>query len=75
MNNATIIKIFNNDNINITYINIKRCQIMTTIAYIILKFESVIKKPIMANSTLFAVVTFRKINSSAYITSITMQRL
>ena len=35
---------------------------MTTIAYIILKFESMIKKPIVANHTLFTSITFSKIN-------------
>ena len=36
---------------------------MTTITYIILKFESVIQKPIVTNYAFFAVVTFSKINS------------
>ena len=35
---------------------------MATIAYIILKFKSTIKKPIVANQAFFAVVTFSKIN-------------
>ena len=45
-------------------------HIMTTITYIILKVESMIKKPIVANHTFFAVVTFNKISSFAYINSI-----
>ena len=48
MNNTAIINIFNNDNSNIASINT-------------LKFEYVIKKPIMANHTFFATVTFSKI--------------
>ena len=39
---------------------------MVILAYRILKFESVIKKPIMANHTFFAVVTFSEIISFAY---------
>ena len=48
---------------------------MTTIAYIILKVESMIKKPIMTNHTFFAVVTFSKINSFTYINSIVIEHL
>ena len=45
-------------------------QIMTTIAHRILKFESMIKKPIMANYALFSIVTFSKFNSNtSFITS------
>ena len=40
---------------------------MTTIAYRILKLESMIKKLIMANHRFFAVITFSEINSFAYI--------
>ena len=75
MNNTTIINIFESDNSNIAYINNLHCQIMTTIAYRILKFESIIKKPVMANYTSFAVVTSSKINSFAYISSIVIKRL
>ena len=57
-----IISIFNSDNNNIAYINTKHCQIMTIISYRILKFESMIKKPIVTNHEFFAVVTFSKIN-------------
>ena len=39
---------------------------MVILAYRIFKFESVIKKPIMANHTFFAVVTFSEIISFAY---------
>ena len=48
---------------------------MTTITYIILKVESMIKKPIMTNHTFFAVVTFSKINSFTYINSILIEHL
>ena len=49
MNNTRIINIFNSNNSNIAYNKTQNRQIMTTIVYIILKFESMIKKPIMAN--------------------------
>ena len=75
MNNTTTINIFNNDNNNIAYNKTQHCQIMTTIAYRILKFESMIKKAVMANHTLFGVVTFSNINSFAYINSIVTQHL
>ena len=43
---------------------------MTTIAYRILTFESMIKKPVMANYAFFAIVTFSKFNSNtSFITS------
>ena len=57
MNNTTITNIFNSADNNIAYINIQHCQIMTTIAYIILKFKSMIKKPIVAYHAFFTVVT------------------
>ena len=75
MSNITIIKILNSDNSNISYIKKQHCQIMATIVYRILKFESMIEKPIMANQTFFAAVTFSKINSFAYINSIVIQQL
>ena len=74
MNNTTIMNIFNRDNSNIAYINTKHCQIMATIAYRILKFESMIKKRIVANHAWF-VSTFSKVNSFAYINSIAIQHL
>ena len=43
MNNATIINIFNVDSRSIAYIKTQHFQ-MATIAYRILKFESMIKK-------------------------------
>ena len=43
---------------------------MTTIAYRIVKLESVFKKTKVKNDTFFAVVTFSKINSFAYISSV-----
>ena len=63
MNNTTIITIFNSDNSNIAYIKTQHFQIMTTITYIILKVESMIKKLIVENHTFFAIVTLSKINS------------
>ena len=45
-----------------------------SITYIILKFESKIKKPVAANHTFFAAVTFSKINSSPYINAIVIQQ-
>ena len=53
MNNTAIIKPFDSDNSNIA--NIKT-QIMTTITDRILKFEPMIKKPIIANYTLFTAI-------------------
>ena len=45
MNNTTVIKALNSDNnSNIAYIKTQHCQIMATIAYKILKFETMIKK-------------------------------
>ena len=51
MNNTAIINVLNSDKSNITYPKTQHCQNMATIAYIILKFESMIKKTIMANPT------------------------
>ena len=42
MNNTKIINIFDSDNSNIACINTYHCQIMTTTAYKILKFKSII---------------------------------
>ena len=72
MNKITITAIFNGGNSNIAHINTEN---MATIAYRISEFESVIKKPIMANYAFFAVVTFSKINSFTYINSIVIQHL
>ena len=45
MNNTTVIKTLNSDNnSNIAYIKTQHCQIMATIAYKILKFETMNKK-------------------------------
>ena len=46
--------------------NTLKWAFMATIPYRILKFESMSKKPISASHTFFAVLTFSKINSSAY---------
>ena len=70
MNNTTISNIFSNGLSNIAYVNTILCQLMRTIAYRLLKFESMIKNPIMQNRKYFAVVTFSKINSFAFIISI-----
>ena len=67
MNNTTVINVFKSDISNIAYTNNKHCQIMTTIAYIILKFESMIKEPIAANHAFFTSIIFSKINSFTYI--------
>ena len=77
---TTLINILDSDNSNIAYIKTQHFQSMTTIAYIILKFESMIKKPITANHTFFTVVTFSSftscfINSLAYISSIVFMAL
>ena len=68
--NTTTINIFKSDNSNIAYVKTYHCQFMTTIAYRILKFESMIKKLIVANHAFFTAITFSKINSFAYINSI-----
>ena len=44
MNNATIINTFNIDNINTAYTQTKHNQIITTVAYRILKPEPVAKR-------------------------------
>ena len=62
MNNTTVINTFNCDNSNITYIKTQHCQIMATITYRILKFELMIKKPIVTNYTFFTAITFSNIN-------------
>ena len=67
MNNTTIINIFNNDNSNIAYIKIQNCQVIVTITYRILKFETMIKKTTVTNRAFFTSITFNKINSFAYI--------
>ena len=76
MNNTTIINIFDSADNNIAYIKTQHCQSMVTITYRILKFESpMIKKPKAANHAFFTLITFRKINSFAYINSILTQHL
>ena len=65
MNDTTIFNIFNSN--NIAYINTQNRQIMPTIAYRILTFESIIIKGIVTNHAFFAVVTFSKISSFTYI--------
>ena len=72
MNNTAIINFFNSDisNSNVAYIKMQNCQIMATIAYRILKFESTIKKPIVANHAFFTSITFSRISSFTYINSV-----
>ena len=72
MNNRTIINFFNSDNSNIDNIlrnkTVKSCP--AVISYRISKFESMIKKPLVANHTFFTSTTFSRISSFAYINSI-----
>ena len=51
------------DNRNIAKIKTQHCQIMATTANRIWKFEPIIKIPLEANYTFFAVFTFNNINS------------
>ena len=67
MNNTTIINTFHSDISNIAYIKTQNRQIMATIACRILKFKSVIKKPLVTNPTFFTSITLSRINSFAYI--------
>lgn len=60
-NNKTIINTFNIDDSNITYIMAYH-QIMAAIAYRILIFESMIRKPVVANPAVFTFITFSKVN-------------
>ena len=49
-------------------------QMVATIAYRILKFDSMIKKPIVTNDIFLTSITFR-INSFVYINSIVIKHL
>ena len=60
MNSTSIINTFNSDNSIIANIKTKH-QIMT-ITNRILKFKSMINKPIVADNTFSTVITFSKIN-------------
>ena len=62
-NTTTTISTFHGDNSDITHIKAQYCQIMTMITKGILKFEPVIKIPIVANYAFFTVITFSNINS------------
>ena len=64
MNNTTIINPFHSNNSNIANIKTQHRQIMTTITDRILKFEPIIKKPIVANYKFLTVITFSRINST-----------
>ena len=67
--NNTIINTFNKYNSRIANTDTQHRQVMTIVINRIFKFESMIKKPIVASYTFFAVITF-KINSFVYINSI-----
>ena len=58
MNNTTRINAFNSDNSNITYIKTQHRQIMTAITDRILKFQPIIKKPIVVTNPTFLAVIF-----------------
>ena len=76
MNNTTVIKTLNSDNnSNIAYIKTQHCQIMATIAYKILKFETMIKKNNSDKNALFTAITFSRINYFGYINLIVTQHL
>ena len=75
INNTTIINTFNIDNRNIAYIKTEHRSIRATIAYRILKIKPMIKKPKMKNYAFLTVITFRNINSFAYINYILIQNL
>ena len=75
MNNPTIINILNSDNSKIAFIKTQNCLTMATIAYRILKFEYMVKKPIVPNHGLFYFITFSRVNSFPYIISIVVQHL
>ena len=57
MNNATITNTFSSDNRNITKIKTQNRPIMTTIANRTLKFETMIKIPIVTNYAFFTADT------------------
>ena len=57
MNNTTIIDIFKSGNSSIANIKTQDYQIMTIITNIILKFEPMIKIPLVTNHVDFLVVT------------------
>ena len=57
MNNTTIINIFKSVNNNIAYVKTQNCQIITTITNRTWKFKPMIKKTIVADDTIFTVIT------------------
>ena len=59
-----MINTFNSDNNNIANIKAQHQQTMTTIKNRFLKFEPMIKIPIVAGDSFFIVITFS--NSSSY---------
>ena len=70
INIITIINHFNSDNNNNANLKTLYCQIITTIAKGILKFNPMMKKSTVTNHTFFALVTFSRTNYFAYINSI-----
>ena len=75
IHNTTIINIINSDDSDIAYSKTEHCQNMTAITYIILKIESMIKKPLVTNHTFFAIVNFSKIRYVTCMNSIVIQYL
>ena len=63
MNNTAIYNTLNSDNSNIANIKAQHQQIMTTIKNRFLKFEPMIKIPILSENTFFTVITFSNSNS------------
>ena len=61
--NTTIINTFNSDNNNITNIKRQHHQIMTSITNRNLKFKTMIRNPVVADNTLFTIITFSNIKS------------
>ena len=75
MHNATMINIFISDNNNIACMERQSCQIMTTSTCIISKFESMITKSIVTNHAFSTFLTFSRINSPAYVSSIIISNI
>ena len=70
-----ILNTFISDNSNIAYFKTQHHQIMARITYKILKFETMIKKPLVTNHAFFAVITFSNISSLAEISSSVIRHL
>ena len=59
--NTTITTILNNDDCNITKFKAQHYQIIRTITYRTLKFESVTKKSVLKNHTFFTIIRINSI--------------